>query len=141
VVALVLAALLVVGLSTGGSNSGPSSGGDSHHGGKGGPASHRHRKRGPVEHSLVLAAKEEVWVCLLNAKGNALVKGAILPAGESRGPFRSGSFTVALGNGAVTMTVDGKQQHLPEPSSPIGFVVRADGSVHELLEGERPTCT
>jgi transcriptional regulator with XRE-family HTH domain len=142
VVVLVIAALLAVGLSTGGSNSGSTTGPSSQGAGKKGAQHHRRRKQPPpAGHSLVLAAKEEVWVCLLNGKGNALVKGAILPAGESAGPFRSDSFSVALGNGAVTMTVDGQQQNLPEPSSPIGFTVRADGSVRELPEGERPTCT
>ncbi|HET7588716.1 MAG TPA: helix-turn-helix transcriptional regulator [Solirubrobacterales bacterium] len=143
VVALVVAALLAIGLATGGSNSGSGVGPGSHPTGKGEGAKHRD-KRGkppPAGHLLLLAAKEEVWVCLLNGKGNPLVGGTILAAGESEGPFRSGSFTVALGNGAVTMTVDGKQQNLPEPSSPIGFAIRADGSVHELPEGERPTCT
>lgn len=143
VVALVIAALLAVGLSTGGSDSGSTTGSSPQGAGKKGAAQqHRHSgKAPPTGHLLVLAAKEEVWVCLLNGKGNALVRGAILPAGESAGPFRSGSFTVALGSGAVTMTVDGKQQNLPEPSSPIGFTVRADGSVRELPQGERPTCT
>lgn len=142
VVALVVAALLVVGLATGGSQSGSGSRSGSHPAAKAPPAKDRQSgKSAPSGHSLVLAAKGEVWVCLLNGKGNPLVKGAILPAGETEGPFRSGSFTVALGNGAVTMTVDGKQQNLPEPSSPIGFTVRPDGSVRELPEGERPTCT
>jgi cytoskeleton protein RodZ len=142
VTGLVVAALLAIGLSTGGGSSG---GGAPHErrakakspgGGK-----HRQGKPATAGHSLLLAAKEEVWVCLLNGKGNPLVDGVILVAGESEGPFRSGSFTVALGNGAVTMTVDGKQQNLPEPSSPIGFAVPADGPVRELPEGERPTCT
>lgn len=142
VVALVVAALLVVGLSTGGSGNGSSQPGAREAGKKGSAHKGRHHQRpAPAGHSLQLAAKGEVWVCLLNGKGNALVNGAILATGETEGPFRSGSFTVALGNGAVTMTVDGKQQNLPEPSSPIGFAVRSDGSVHELPEGERPTCT
>lgn len=142
VVALVVAALLAIGLSTGGSSNAPESQSGAGRG-RGNGAKHRRRaeKSGPSGHSLILAAKGEVWVCLLNGKGNPLVKGAILAAGESAGPFRSGSFTLALGNGAVTMTVDGKQQNLPEPSSPIGFAVRADGSVQELPEGRRPTCT
>ncbi|HET8565200.1 MAG TPA: helix-turn-helix transcriptional regulator [Solirubrobacterales bacterium] len=142
VTALVVVALLVVGLSTGGSGNGgaaPESRRTDKTGTGHGNAQRRHAA--PAGHSLLLAAKAEVWVCLLNGKGNPLVNGAILAAGESEGPFRSGSFTLALGNGAVTMTVDGNQQRLPEPSSPIGFAVKPDGSVHELPEGERPTCT
>jgi cytoskeleton protein RodZ len=143
VTALVVVALLVVGLSAGGS-------GDSSPETKADPASEDESARAdrvqaqqPVAkgHTLRLLANGEVWVCLLGGSGKRLVGGDILSAGESAGPFRSGSFTVALGNGAVTMTVDGKQLSLPEPPSPIGFAVDSRGAVSELPEGERPTCT
>lgn len=141
VTALVVAALLAVGLATGGSDGGSTV--PSAEQGKQG-AGHKGRQRqrpAAAGHSLVLAADGEVWVCLLDGSQKPLLDGVILAPGESEGPFRSGSFSVALGNGAVTMTVDGKQAKLPEPSSPIGFEVLSDGSVRELPEGERPTCT
>jgi transcriptional regulator with XRE-family HTH domain len=142
VTALLAAALIAVGLATGGSDSGspaPSAG----EGGRQGAAhgSQQRTKPEPAGHSLLLAASGEVWVCLLDGAEKPLLDGVILAPGESEGPFRSGSFSLALGNGAVIMTVDGKQAKLPEPSSPIGFEVRSDGSVRELPEGERPTCT
>jgi helix-turn-helix protein len=141
--ALVVAALLVIGLSTGGGSNEPGAGagkvqkkqagGESKNAGGGSkPAS---------GHELKLIARGEVWVCLLNGKGKPLVDGRILGPGEAEGPFRSGSFTLALGNGAVTMTVDGQRQDLPQPSSPIGFSVDSRGAVRELPKGERPTCT
>jgi cytoskeleton protein RodZ len=143
VIASVIAALLVVGLTTGGSNSGSTAGSGSRGVNKGeaGRNHHHHKEPAVPGHSLLIAAKDEVWVCLLNGKHNPVVDGRILASGESEGPFRSGSFTLALGNGAVIMTVDGKKTNLPEPSSPIGFEVRSNGSVRELPEGERPTCT
>jgi cytoskeleton protein RodZ len=140
VIALVIAALLAIGLSTGGSSNSGTPGPGAHKAGAKNQQRH-HQRSAPTGHSLVLAARGEVWVCLLNGKDKPLVNGSILAPGESEGPFRSGSFTLALGNGAVTMTVDGKKANLPEPSSPIGFEVRSNGSVRELPEGERPTCT
>lgn len=141
-VALIVAALLFVVLtvkvlSGGGSSS------STYSTKVGGAKNAKNAKAKPAAagHSLILTANGEVWVCLLNGKGNPLVKGRVLYPGETEGPFRSGSFTVALGNGAVTMNVDGQQQNLPQPSSPIGFVVDAQGSVRELPEGERPTCS
>lgn len=142
VTAMVVVALLIVGLSAGGSGDSSPESGD-------GPAGNNARadqkqsaqQPVPQGHTLRLLADGEVWVCLLGGGGKRLVGGAILAPGESAGPFRSGSFTVALGNGAVTMTVDGKQQSLPEPPSPIGFAVDSRGAVSELPEGERPTCT
>lgn len=140
--ALVVVALVVVGLSSGG---GSSTGGGSpdarsrrETGKKAGRGEAKPLSRG---HSLKLVAGGEVWVCLLGGGEKPLVKGAILLPGESEGPFRSGSFTMALGNGAVTLIVDGKKQNLPEPASPIGFAIDPQGAVRELHEGERPTCS
>lgn len=91
--------------------------------------------------TVSLTANAEVWVCLLDAAGRRLVNGQILGPGSEAGPYRSSSFTVALGNGEVTMTVDGRQAGIPRTSSPVGFAVGAGGRLRELPEGERPTCT
>jgi hypothetical protein len=141
--ALVVAALLLIGLSTGGGSSG--TGGSKQVQGRQGASGARKANevnpQAALGHTLQLAAKGEVWVCLLDSGGKPLIDGLILNSGETEGPFRSGSFTLALGNGAMTMTVDGKQANTPEPSSPIGFAIDSGGSVRELREGERPTCT
>lgn len=143
VVALVVVALIVIGLSSGGGSGESGAGKPAGADGK----THKGRKHAqkpqatPTAHKLALVATAEVWVCLLDGREKPLVNGLILAAGERAGPFRSGSFSLALGNGAVTMTVDGKQQSLPEPPSPIGFRVDSRGKVSELPEGERPTCT
>jgi len=144
VTALVVVALLIVGISGGGGSGDSGSSGRSNppvggnNTGAAGKPAPRHEPKG---HTLKLLADGEVWVCLLSGNSKRLVGGEILAAGESAGPFRSGSFTLALGNGAVTMTVDGRKQNLPEPPSPIGFAVDRLGTVSELPEGERPTCT
>jgi cytoskeleton protein RodZ len=91
--------------------------------------------------SLSLTATAEVWVCLLDAGGEPLVDGQILASGAEAGPFRSGSFTVSLGNGEVSMTVNGQQASIPATPSPIGYAIGARGGLRELSEGERPTCT
>jgi len=143
VTALVVAALLVVGLSAGDSgDSAPEGTGPRAAQGRKARADGKQTQRLAAQgHRLKLLANGEVWVCLLGGGDKRLVNGEILASGESAGPFRSDSFTVALGNGAVTMTVDGKQLDLPEPASPIGFAVDSRGAVSELPEGERPTCT
>lgn len=88
-----------------------------------------------------LTANAEVWVCLLDGKGEALVEGEVLEAGAEEGPFRSAGFSFSLGNGEVTMTVDGKRVEIPETSGPIGYEVDSEGRLNELEESERPTCT
>jgi hypothetical protein len=91
--------------------------------------------------SVRLAASAEVWVCVLNGGGKALVDGLILEAGGEEGPFHSGSFTVSFGNGEVTMLIDGREAEIPATSSPIGYAIDSSGRLTELGEAERPTCT
>ncbi|HXR31002.1 MAG TPA: helix-turn-helix domain-containing protein [Solirubrobacterales bacterium] len=90
--------------------------------------------------SVRLAALSEVWVCLLGGKGEPLVEGQVLEAGAEEGPFRSGSFTVSLGNGEVSMLIDGKQAEIPPTASPIGYSIDSAGRLTELGETERPSC-
>jgi cytoskeleton protein RodZ len=103
------------------------------------PAAQRQRPSGGV--SVRLAANAEVWVCVLDAGGEALVNGQILEAGAEAGPFRSGSFTVSFGNGEVSMLIDGREAEIPATSSPIGYSIDSSGALTQLSETERPTCT
>jgi hypothetical protein len=111
----------------------------------GGAASPRDVARGPKPKpngvEIQLTAEAEVWVCLLDARGRPLVEGQVLEAGAEEGPYRSGSFTLSLGNGEVTMTIDGRRAEIPATSSPIGYTVGSGGALSELEESERPTCT
>lgn len=91
--------------------------------------------------ALRLTATDEVWVCLLDAGGEPLVDGQILASGAEEGPFRSGSFTVSLGNGEISMTVNGQQASIPETPSPVGYTIGSGGELRELPDSERPTCT
>jgi hypothetical protein len=90
--------------------------------------------------SIRLTANAEVWVCVLDAGGRKLVDGQILEAGAAAGPFRSGSFTVSLGNGEVTMLIDGREAEIPPTPSPVGYSIDSSGTLTALPEAERPTC-
>lgn len=140
--AALVAVLLVVGLSSGGDDSGPSPSRQRQQAsGQGDGSGAAAPRRQPAGHSLRLEATAEVWVCLLGGDGEPLVDGQILYEGEAAGPFRSGSFTLAMGNGAVRMTIDGEPEPIPASSSPVGYTVERDGRLSEIPEGERPTCT
>lgn len=141
--ALVVAALLAVGLTSGsggggevGGNGTEKSAGGGEKGGQGPPA-----QSIPPGHSLKLVATREVWVCLEDGKGKRLVPGRTLLTGATAGPFRSGRFSLALGNGGLQMIVDDKRVKVPDSSSPVGYLIDREGAVRELPEGERPTCT
>jgi hypothetical protein len=91
--------------------------------------------------TLTLTATDEVWVCLLDERGRALIDGQILGPGSEAGPYRSGSFTVSLGNGAVRIALNGRTESIPPTPNPIGFSIDSGGALLRLSEGERPTCT
>ena len=103
-----------------------------------GPSGAKREKSRTV--SIGLQTTAEVWVCILDHAGKALVEGEVLPTGVEVGPFHSGSFTVAFGNGGIAMSIDGKDTEIPETSSPIGYSIGSDGELAQLTESERPTC-
>ena len=90
--------------------------------------------------TLRLEPIAEVWACVLDAKGKPLVDGATLAAGETAGPFHSRAYSAAFGNGSVAVSIDGKPVRTPSTPSPMGFTVDSHGKLHELPEGERPSC-
>jgi cytoskeletal protein RodZ len=90
--------------------------------------------------ALKVEPTAEVWTCVLDHKGKPLIAGLTLDEGETMGPFHSRSYTAAFGNGSVRLLVDGKVVKTPDTPSPIGVAVDADGKVHELAEGKRPSC-
>jgi hypothetical protein len=94
----------------------------------------------PKAVKLAIEPTAEVWACVLDAKGKPLVDGLTLAAGEAVGPFHSRSFTAAFGNGSVALSIDGKHASTPTTSSPIGLRVDRHGKVHQLPEGQRPSC-
>lgn len=139
---VVVVVLIAVGLAGGGGDEPPSGAPGKKDGGQ------RQAQRNASEAqastpgvSVRLVAGAEVWVCLLDADGEALVNGEILSTGAEEGPFRSDSFTVSFGNGEVSMEIDGQQASIPETSSPIGYSIDESGELTPLPELERPTCT
>ena len=139
---LLIAVLVVVGLSDGGGDGS----GTASSGGKSEKRQQAQRNAFQVQDarpgvSVRLAANAEVWVCLLDADGEALVDGQILVAGAEEGPFRSGSFTASFGNGEVSMWIDGQQASIPTTSGPVGYEIDESGELAPLSEAERPTCT
>jgi cytoskeleton protein RodZ len=89
---------------------------------------------------LAIEPTAEVWTCVVDAKGKPLVNGQTLAPGKKVGPFHARAYEAAFGNGSVHVMVDGKLVKTPSTSDPMGISVDAEGKVHELPEGNRPTC-
>jgi hypothetical protein len=95
--------------------------------------------RRPRNVRLEVVPARNVWVCVVDAKGNERVGGVIVTQGDRQGPFRSRSFRVTLGNGGGDLRINGRRRDTPERSKPIGFLVRSSG-IRELPAGKLPTC-
>jgi hypothetical protein len=121
-----------------GKGGGQKAGGKNAEGGDANRTSRRFFK--PKEIALTIEPTAEVWACVLDAKGKPLVDGATLAPGEAVGPFHSKGYTAAFGNGKVDVKVDGKPAATPETPSPMGFTITAQGKLHQLPEGKRPSC-
>jgi hypothetical protein len=140
VCALLVALVVAIGLISGGG--GGEGAADRGSGKKPGGTAH---KNGPTAAAqpgvaLVLAASGEVWVCLLDDRGEPLIDGQILEAGAEAGPFRSEGFTAAFGNGEFELTINGKPAETPPSASPVGYEIDSKGDLKPIEEGERPEC-
>ena len=94
----------------------------------------------PRRVSIRLDATAEVWVCAIGADGTPVIDGQILVPGAPQGPFRSGRFDLAFGNGSIELRVNGRPFAVEVTPSPVGYRVTTK-RVTVLPEGSRPDCT
>jgi hypothetical protein len=135
-----VAVVLVLGLTSNSGNDKTNAGGNA-----GGAKAKQGKHQGTAgkhkpQVSIQLTTTAEVWVCALAADGTRVVNGQILPAGSQAGPFHSGKFDLAFGNGSVDLKVNGKPFQIQNTPSPIGYEVTPKGT-HLLQPGTRPDCT
>jgi hypothetical protein len=138
--ALLVGAVVAVGLISGGDGNG------AEHRGRGDGSGQAAGEKSPATTAkpgvaVQLAASAEVWVCLLDDTGEPLINGEILEAGAEVGPFRAESFKAAFGNGEFELTIDGKPADTPPSASPVGYEIDSKGRLKPIEEGERPECT
>jgi helix-turn-helix protein len=88
---------------------------------------------------LEVMAARNVWVCVVDAKGDLRVPGVTMATGDREGPFRSKSFRVTVGNGGGDLRIDGKRRDTPERAEPLGYLVKESGTT-VLSASKRPTC-
>jgi hypothetical protein len=144
--AAIIGVLFVVGLIAGSGDDGPS-GSLAGRPAETGPrrAAEPARQAGPpanAEPSRVevrLSPQAPVWVCLVGPTGRGVVNGEILNRGDDKGPYSAKRFDLSLGNGSMTVRVNGKDFDVPESSDPLGFEITPD-RVHALKPDARPTC-
>ena len=88
---------------------------------------------------LSVVPEAPVWVCLQDSRGRRLINGQEISPQTQRRTFRSRRFRVTLGNGSVTLRVNGKRLQVPQVAEPIGYEITRSGR-RTLPPDSRPTC-
>jgi hypothetical protein len=136
-VLLLVAALIGLGLLTGGDDEKEPASGPT---GNGQGSGSQQRAQRPPRATVTVRATAPVWVCLIDASNRALLNGVTLAPGAEEGPFKSGRFIVAFGNGGFEMTINGRQAQTETEPNPVGYRIGRQGGLAELPEGQRPDC-
>ncbi|MGI8594250.1 MAG: helix-turn-helix domain-containing protein [Solirubrobacteraceae bacterium] len=89
---------------------------------------------------LKLVPQGVVFACVVDASGNAVVPGQNLQPGQPTQTFRSRRFLLTVGNGQVTLEVNGRDIDVPDTADAVGYEITPRGPPRMLPEGERPTC-
>ncbi len=95
------------------------------------------KKAAPKVVSLRLTARQVVYVCVVDAKGKAVVDGVNLQPGASTKTLRSSRFRMNLGNANVKLTANGKTYPVQDTGKPIGYDVRPGKKPVKLSETVR----
>jgi hypothetical protein len=93
----------------------------------------------PGNMRLEVVANRAVWVCLQDARGRRLIKGQILQPGERSGRFASPAFRIFLGNGAVSLRINGRVHPLATDSNPVAYRI-TQSAVVALAAGVQSAC-
>ncbi len=108
------------------------------------PTSAPARKRkaaAPTRVTLQIVPTGTVNVCLVDARGRALIDNRDLQAGEPTRRYRGRRFRVSFGNGQARLRSGGRTVDVPDRSTPVGYELRPGKRPRELPEARRPTCS
>jgi cytoskeleton protein RodZ len=100
----------------------------------------RERERRPRRVRVRIAATGQVYVCMEDARGRAVVDKRTLEAGQSTRAFSGRRFRVTFGTAAARMRVNGRTYRVAESQGPVGYELRPGRRPRRLQSG-LATCT
>jgi cytoskeleton protein RodZ len=146
VLVIVAVVLYIVGTNNGGSGSHANQAAGTTHTTTTTGARHRHRHhhRRAVVHkknvTLSLTPTGQVYVCLVNGKGKALIAGQIYDTGQTIPTETAKTLLLTLGNASVTVKANGVAVPVQASAGAIGIKFTPTG--HSALPAaQQPTCT
>jgi transcriptional regulator with XRE-family HTH domain len=89
---------------------------------------------------LSIEATARVYVCLLGDGGHKLVPGIELAAGEKTSTYRAHRFRLNLGNNSVVMRLDGTIRPVPASNEAIGYTITKATGRRRLPASQLPSC-
>jgi cytoskeleton protein RodZ len=95
------------------------------------------KKKAPTRVTLRLAATGNVYACVEDAAGKAVVDAVTLAKGQKTKAFTSKRFRANFGSDAVRMIVGGKTYKVANTGRPIGYEVRPGKKPRKLSESVR----
>ena len=96
------------------------------------------RKRKPAAPKTVrvsIVATGQVYVCMEDARGRAVVDKRTLEAGQRTETFRSRSFKVTFGTAAARIRQNGKSYPVAESKDPVGYSLRSGRKPRRITSG------
>jgi len=105
--------------------------------GKGGDGSRRKRARSV---RVRIAATGQVYVCMEDSSGRAVVDKRTLEAGQSTRTFRGRRFRVTFGTASARLRVNGRSYRVAVSQDPVGYELRPGRGPRRLSSG-LATCT
>ena len=87
-----------------------------------------------------IAATGEVYVCMEDSRGRAIVDRQTLQAGETTRTFRGRRFRVTFGTAAARMRVNGRSYRVAQSQEPVGYELRSGKRPRRISSG-LATCT
>jgi hypothetical protein len=100
-------------------------------------SSSRKKKTTRPRATVRLTATEGVFVCLVDARGRAVIDGETLEPGQRTRSFRSQYFRANFGNGGVRITVNGRRYTAADIGKPIRYEFRPGKRPRRLSERVR----
>ena len=103
--------------------------------GDGGRDRERERPRRARPLRVRIVATGEVYVCMEDSRGRAIVDKRTLQAGETTRTFRGRRFRVTFGTAAARLRVNGRSYRVAESREPVGYLLRSGSRPRRITSG------
>jgi cytoskeleton protein RodZ len=99
------------------------------------PKKRERKAAAPKPVSVSIVATGQVYVCMEDARGRAVVDKRTLEAGQRTRTYRSRNFKVTFGTAAARIRQNGKSYRVAESRDPVGYSLRSGRKPRRITSG------